>query len=393
MQKSKKHLFTPLTIGMFFLLTFISSFSFAQYKVTFLVKQPSLLHSMDHIYIAGNFNSWNPADKSALLTSDKTAIETITLSLPAGNYEYKFTRGSWEKTETTADGNGIANRSLKLQSDTTIQINILGWNDDFKSNNISFQKNHTASANVRIMDTAFYIPELKRTRRIWIYLPPDYATSQKKYPVLYMHDGQNLFDNATSYSGEWGVDEYLDSIFKKGKKEVIVVGIDNGLSKRMNEYNPWRFQDFGKGEGDQYVDFLVKNLKPFIDKHYRTLKNKQNTFIAGSSMGGLISLYAVLKYPKVFGGAGIFSPAFWTASGIDSTVIADSKKLNTRLFFYAGGKEGDSMIPDMERIEKEIKERSASPVKEVIGPDAKHNETAWRKYFPDFYEWTVESGK
>lgn len=383
MQKQKKHLFVAL-------LLFVSTFSFAQYKVTFLLKQPSLLHSMDHVFVAGNFNMWNPADSSYQLKSDESGISKITLTLPAGNYEYKFTRGSWLKSETDTAGKGTANRTLKLDSDTTISVNIPGWADDFKTNQIAAAKNHSASMNVKIMDTAFYIPELKRTRRIWIYLPPDYATSKKSYGVLYMHDGQNLFDNATSYSGEWGVDEYLDSIFKNGKKEVIVVGIDNGLSKRMNEYNPWEFQNFGKGEGDQYVDFLVKTLKPFIDKHYRTLKNKQNTFIAGSSMGGLISLYAVLKYPNIYGGAGIFSPAFWTASGIDSTVKADAKNVNSKLFFYAGGKEGDSMIPDMKRIEKEIKERSASPVEEKIDPDAKHNEAAWRKYFPDFYEWTVE---
>jgi len=383
MQKQKKHLFVAL-------LLFISTVSFAQYKVTFLLKQPSLLHSMDHLFVAGNFNMWNPADSSYQLKTDANGISKITLSLPAGKYEYKFTRGSWQKGESDTAGKGTANRTLQLHSDTTISVNISAWADDFKSNQVAAKKNHTASKNVQIMDTAFYIPELKRTRRIWIYLPPDYATSKKSYGVLYMHDGQNLFDNATSYSGEWGVDEYLDSIFKKGKKEVIVVGIDNGLTKRMNEYNPWEFQNFGKGEGDQYVDFLVKTLKPFVDKHYRTLKNKSNTFIAGSSMGGLISLYAVLKYPQVYGGAGIFSPAFWTASGIDSTVIADAKKVNTRLFFYAGGKEGDSMIPDMKRIEKEIKERSASPVKEKIDEDAHHNEAAWRKYFPAFYEWTVE---
>ena len=345
---------------------------------------------MDHIFVAGNFNMWNPGDSSYQLKTEANGISTITLLLPAGNYEYKFTRGSWLKGETDTAGKGTANRNLKLDADTTISVNILGWADDFKSNQVAAAKNHSASKNVKIMDTAFYIPQLKRTRRIWIYLPPDYATSKKSYGVLYMHDGQNLFDNATSYSGEWGVDEYLDSIFKKGKKEVIVVGIDNGLNKRMNEYNPWEFQNFGKGEGDQYVDFLVKTLKPFIDKHYRTLKNKANTFIAGSSMGGLISLYAVLKYPQVYGGAGIFSPAFWTASGIDSTVIADAKKVNSRLFFYAGGKEGDSMVPDMKRIEKEIEERSASTIKEKIDEDAHHNEAAWRKYFPDFYEWTIE---
>ncbi|HXR82809.1 MAG TPA: alpha/beta hydrolase-fold protein [Hanamia sp.] len=386
MLKQKKYFFAAL-------LLFSSAFSFAQYKVTFLLKQPSLLHSMDHIFVTGNFNMWNPADSSYQLKSDESGISKITFSLPQGNYEYKFTRGSWEKGETDAEGKPTGNRTLSLKSDTTISINILGWNDDFKSNQIAAKKNHSASENVKIMDTAFYIPELNRTRRVWIYLPPNYATSGKNYGVLYMHDGQNLFDNATSYSGEWGVDEYLDSIFKKGKKEVIVVGIDNGISKRMNEYNPWEFQNFGKGEGDKYVAFLVKDLKPFIDKHYHTLKNKQNTFIAGSSMGGLISLYAVLKYPQVFGGAGIFSPAFWTASGIDSTVIANSKKVNSRLFFYAGGKEGDSMVPDMKRIEKEIKERSSSPIEEKIDEDAKHNEAAWRKFFPDFYEWTIEGNK
>jgi predicted alpha/beta superfamily hydrolase len=383
MKKLKKHLFVAL-------LLFVSTVSFAQYKVKFLVKQPSLLHSMDHIYIAGNFNVWNPADKNAELHPEENGILSITLSLAQGDYEYKFTRGNWEKVETDSAGNGIQNRTLKLKSDTTIHIGILGWNDDFKQNAASSKKNNTASVNVKIMDTAFYMPQLKRTRRIWLYLPPDYTKSKKKYPVLYMHDGQNLFENKTSYSGEWGIDEFLDSIFKKGQKEVIVVGIDNGNFKRMQEYNPWEFQSFGKGEGDKYVDFLVKTLKPYIDKHYRTLKDQPNTFIAGSSMGGLISLYAVLKYPNIYGGAGIFSPAFWTASGIDSTVIADAKNVKSKLFFYAGGKEGDSMIPDMKRIEKEIKERSASPVEEKIDENAKHNEAAWRKYFPDFYEWIVE---
>ncbi|MGH2646540.1 MAG: alpha/beta hydrolase, partial [Ginsengibacter sp.] len=314
-------------------------------------------------------------------------------SLPDGSYEYKITRGEWVKVETTTNGKGIANRVLKVAGDTSVFIEVGGWNDDFAQNLLPVKK-HTVSPNVSVMDSAFSIPQLNRTRRIWIYLPPDYKSTRKKYPVLYMHDGQNLFDEATSYSGEWGVDKYLDSIFSLHKKEVIVVGIDNGLYKRMNEYNPYSFQQFGKGEGDEYVDFLVKTLKPYIDKNYRTLSDKKNTYIAGSSMGGLISLYAVIKYPSVYGGAGIFSPAFWTASGIDSAVISKAKNIHSRLFFYAGGKEGDVMVPDMKRIEKEIETTSSSPVHEIIDADAKHNEAAWRKYFPDFYEWTViEQGK
>jgi predicted alpha/beta superfamily hydrolase len=362
-------------------------FSPGQYKTTFLVKQLPVLHSTEHLYIAGNFNSWNPGDKNFESVENKDGIAKITVSLQAGNYEYKFTRGNWAKVETSIEGKGIPNRTLQVLDDTTINIEVKGWSDDFAPAVIA--KSHTASSNVKIMDSAFFMPQLQRFRRIWIYLPPNYDMAKKHYPVLYMHDGQNLFDNATSYAGEWGVDEYLDSIFKSKEKEVIVVGIDNGLSKRMNEYNPYSFREFGAGEGDRYVDFLVKTLKPSIDKHYKTLPGKKNTYIAGSSMGGLISLYAVLKYPSVFGGVGIFSPAFWTASGIDSVVILKAKNLNSRLFFYAGGKEGDSMIPDMQRIEKEIRAISPSPVKEIIDADAKHNEAAWQKHFPGFYNWTV----
>jgi predicted alpha/beta superfamily hydrolase len=362
-------------------------FSFAQYKITFLVKQLPVLHSTNHLFIAGNFNSWNPGDKSFEFAADKNGIAKITISLPAGNLEYKFTRGSRDKVETSMGGSDISNRALQISGDTIINVEIKGWGDDFSP--VILSKTHTASANVKIIDTAFFIPQLKRYRRIWIYLPPDYKVAKKHYPVLYMHDGQNLFDNATFYSGEWGVDEYLDSIFTLNKKEVIVVGIDNGLSKRMNEYNPYSFQQFDIGEGDKYVDFLVKTLKPFIDKHYKTLADKKNTYVAGSSMGGLISLYAVMKYPSVFGGAGIFSPTFSTASGMDSAVDLKAKYLHSRLFFYAGGKEGDSMIPDMKRIEKEIKAISSSPVEEIIDDDAKHNEIAWRKHFPEFYNWTI----
>ncbi|HEY5408288.1 MAG TPA: alpha/beta hydrolase-fold protein [Ginsengibacter sp.] len=374
-------------IQVIFLLQLFFNSSYAQYKITFLVKQPSILHSADHLFIAGNFNSWDPADKDFELIQKNSGIDSFTFSLNHGSYEYKITRGSWEKTETSGNGFGIANRTLSISSDTTINIEIKGWSDDFATPKTI--KKHTLSTNVSIMDTAFFIPQLNRYRRIWIYLPPNYHSSKNKFPVLYMHDGQNLFDNSSAYSDEWGVDEYLDSISTLNKKEVIVVGIDNGLAKRMSEYNPYSFQEFGKGEGDKYVDFLVKTLKPFIDKHYKTLADKKDTYIAGSSMGGLISLYAVLKYPSVYGGAGIFSPAFWTASGIDSAVESRAKYVHAKLFFYAGGKEGESMIPDMKRIEKEIKANSSSSLKEVIDDNAKHNESAWHKYFPVFYTWTI----
>lgn len=355
----------------------------AQNKVTFKIISEPATHTNDIKYLAGDMNGWAARDSSKIFIQNHLSI-----SLPSGKYEFKITRGDWFTGESDAAGRPLGNRNFSLLSDTTIFISIAGWNDDFNKREVIPQ--HTSSQNVHIIDSAFFMPQLNRYRRIWVYLPPDYEKRKKKYPVLYMHDGQNLFDNATSYSGEWGVDEFLDSNYRKNGKEVIVVGIDNGGAYRMSEYNPYVFQNF-KAEGDKYVDFLVKTLKPYIDKNYRTLPGKQNTYIAGSSMGGLISLYAVMDYPSIFKAAGIFSPAFWTAPAMDSLVMKDASKVCSRLFFYAGGQESKAMVSDMKKIEGIIQKKSASKIYEIIDPEAHHNEQAWRKYFPFFYHWAIEN--
>ena len=213
---------------------------------------------------------------------------------------------------------------------------------------------------------------------------------------MYMHDGQNIFDDATSFSGEWGVDEAIDTLGSK-TKECIVVGIDNGGDKRLNEYCPYDFSLNGIaannktniGEGGKYVDFLVKTLKPVIDKKYRTLKDSKNTFTAGSSMGGLISMYAVLKYPKVFGGAGVFSPAFWVGPKIFDDIKAKGKKVKAKIYYYAGDEEGETMVPMTIRAFNEMHRVSGSKMATVIRSGGKHNEARWRIEFPLFYEWIM----
>lgn len=249
----------------------------------------------------------------------------------------------------------------------------------------------TAGKYVEIADTAFLMPQLNRSRTIRIYLPEGYKSSKKRYPVLYMHDGQNVFDNATSFAGEWGVDEFMDTVMQK---RCIVVAIDNGGIKRMNEYCPFDFTlnpqnpKENKGEGKAYTDFLVKTLKPFIDKKYRTLKSKGNTFIAGASMGGLISLYAVLAYPKVFAGAGIFSPSVWICKEeLLALIKSRGKQVKSKLFFYCGKQEGKEMVPDMLAAFEALTGVSKSKMKTIIRDDGKHNEAAWRREFPLFYEW------
>jgi len=376
----------------FFILTLLNLSVTAQQKIRFEINSlPSNNPANSSIFVAGSFNSWNPANKDFQFQKSEKGY-FLELSLNAGSYEYKITRGGWDKVECSKEGKDIGNRTLKVDANTNVEVSIDGWKDLFASS--SQPKKSTANKNVRIIDTAFFIPQLNRTRRVWIYLPPSYNSSTKKYPVLYMHDGQNVFDDATSFSGEWGVDEALDTLGLK-YKECIVVGIDNGGDKRLNEYCPYDFSLSGIaannktniGEGGKYVDFLVKTLKPFIDKKYRTLKDQKNTFTAGSSMGGLISMYAILKYPKVFGGAGVFSPAFWVGPKIFDDIKAKGKKVNAKIYFYAGDAEGESMVPMTIRAFNEMHRVSKSKMAEVIRAGAKHNEPRWRIEFPLFYEW------
>lgn len=363
---------------LFFLLPV--QFCMAQHSLRIIVAPPK--DNTSEIYVAGSFNGWNPKDETFRLRKDDKGNFTLQLlNIPAGQYEYKFTKGGWETVETQANGQQTGNRKLNLVSDTTLHLTVAAW-----ATGVNPVRKNTASKNIRIVDTSFYMPQLKRNRKIWIYLPADYATSKKKYPVIYMHDGQNLFDEATSYAGEWGVDETLDS----SKKQCIVVGIDNGLMKRMNEYNPYNNERFGKGEGTQYVDFIAKTLKPYIDKKYRTLADKKNTMIAGSSMGGLISMYAILRHPKVFGGAGVFSPSFWIAPELNAYIqktVKPSTHGQSRIYFYAGERESKDLAREVLAVFDAMRMNAGCKMEVKINAEGEHNEYWWRQEFPAFYKW------
>lgn len=368
--------------------------SFAQFTLRIQITTTPSAHKEDGVFVAGNFNGWAPGNNNYVFVKDSNSLTVEIKNLPAGAYQFKFTRGSWQKVECDIAGKDVANKSVQLSCDTTIQYSIDGWKDDFVGEEI-----HTASENVKIIDTAFFMPQLNRYRRVWLYLPPNYLSSNKKYPVLYMHDGQNLFDKFTSGYGEWGIDECMDSLLAKGKQATIIVGIDNGGTTRMNEYNPYEFtwQDSSAAktfspEGEAYIDFITQTLKPFIDKNYRTLLSKENTIIAGSSMGGVISYYAVLKYPEVYGKAGIFSPAFWTAPLLKEFTDSVSKKVNAKFFFYMGGQEGERNIQLMNEMAEKLATNSNTMIYSVVDETGKHNEAAWRKWFAEFYNWMMADG-
>ena len=246
----------------------------------------------------------------------------------------------------------------------------------------------TAGPGVSVLSPKLMIPGLNRERTVRLYLPPGYATSTKRYPVLYMHDGQNLFDAATAYAGEWGVDETLNELAKTKGLELIVVGIDNGGDKRMTELNPWDFERFGKGEGAQYMDFIVKVLKPQIDATYRTLPGREATGIMGSSMGGLISQYAILQYPQVFSKAGIFSPAYWPGMAVFDMTAMQRPAPDARLAFTMGGKEGGA-VPLYDRMLAQLQAQGhpAANTWAKLTPQAEHNEAAWRADFGAAVQW------
>lgn len=364
-------------------LLFLSSIVHAQVtlKVTAI---PSNTEAGSSIYVAGSFNDWNPAGKA--LEQDKIGIYTCTIPEGKGQAQYKFTRGTWDTVEGNAEGKAIPNRSFTFNgSPQTIELSILSWEDTGNGSAT------TAASNVLIMDKSFYLPQLERHRRIWIYLPPDYETSNKTYPVIYMHDGQNLFDNATSFSGEWQVDETMNKLYERGDYGAIVVGIDNGGSHRMNEYTPWVNPQYGGGEGDKYMQFVAETLKPHVDTNYRTKPEAKYNALIGSSLGGLISAYGGVKHSAAFSKIGAFSPSFWiVASQINTYFNGTTQDLSAmRIYFVAGLNESKSMASDINTAKNNLQNKGLTAVNTFVKLDAygQHNENYWKGEFAAAYQW------
>lgn len=224
-------------------------------------------------------------------------------------------------------------------------------------------------------------PQLNNTRDILLYLPPSYEDGERRFPVLYMHDGQNLFDPATSYAGDWAVPSTMEMASRRGL-EAIIVGIPNRGPERFAEYSPFVDEEYGGGKGDLYLEFILETLKPIIDRDFRSFPDRAHTGIAGSSLGGLISLYGFFRFPESFGFAGVMSPSLWFARRAVFPYLVEQPFTPGKIYLDVGTQEGKQTLVDVRQLRRLLLEKGYRPGLDLLYVEeegAGHSESAWAR--------------
>ena len=226
-------------------------------------------------------------------------------------------------------------------------------------------------------------PQLANTRDILVYLPESYDRTSRSYPVIYMHDGQNLFDPATSFAGDWGLLAHLAEASLQ-QVEPIIVAIPNVGEYRILEYSPFPDHKVGGGQGDRYLDFVIETVKPRIDESFRTIPGRGGTGIAGSSMGGLISLFGFFRRPEVFGYVGALSPSLWFAGGAIFPFVEAAPPVPGRIYLDIGTDEGAESLANARRMHQLLLRkgyREGRDLRWVEEAGAGHTEAVWGRRF------------
>jgi predicted alpha/beta superfamily hydrolase len=243
---------------------------------------------------------------------------------------------------------------------------------------------------IQLLSEAFAIPQLKKKRRIWALLPHDYHSSDQSYPVLYLQDAQNLFDESAPF-GNWAIDRRLAALSSRGMGGIIVIAVDHGGTERITEYSPYHHRKFGKGQGRKYAQFLIETLKPHVDKTFRTKTARAHTGIGGSSMGGLISAYTGVVHPQHFSRLMIFSPSFWYSDEIYFDAFSYKYILPMKIYLYAGENESRYMTEHIHRFREAVKssvfESPLTKFRIEINQEGEHNEWYWGEAFEAAVPW------
>lgn len=343
------------------------------------------------VYISGNFNDWVTQDKAFEMEKVGQGIYHFKFD---SNFKYpeellyKFTRGDWSEVEIDKYGNRTENRSCKKQNGVHKE-----HVDKWRRNWLPFKPNFLPK--VKLISEEFEIPQLNKTRRVWALLPYDYESSNESYPVLYLQDAQNLFNEKAQY-GNWEIDKKLAVMSEYNIGKIIIIAVEHAEKERILEYNVGNTV-LGNGQGKKYIRFLTDTLKPFVDDNFRTKPERENTGIGGSSMGGLVSIFSGIMYPEVFGKLMIFSPSLWVVPKIKLSFLDMDEPQDTRIYLYAGGDESATMIDHVKNFKKRLlKKDSLSDKMKIrlsINMEGKHNERYWSDEFPKAIEWLFFSTK
>jgi len=239
-------------------------------------------------------------------------------------------------------------------------------------------------------------PQLRNYRDLVVALPPGYGEAGERHAVVYVQDGQNLFDPATSYAGDWGLVAALGELALAGVRP-IVVGIPNMRRRRRYEYSPFRDIIHGGGGGDRYLAFVVETVKPLVDASFRTRRERSHTVIAGSSLGGLISLYGLYRYADVFGAAGVQSPALWVADRAILGYVEQMASLAVgRVHLDVGTAEGVDALRDVRALRDLLLAAGQVPgrtLSYVEDEGAEHEEAAWGRRFQTALPFLLSGGQ
>ncbi len=349
------------------------------------------------LYVAGNHELIGPWKPNGLaLTECDDGSWSTALKLPVGfQLEFKITQGSWDTVEKNANGADIPNRRATVAEGLVLNIDVASWG----TGNVTARPRKsepTRTGNIQLIEN-FHSKVLDNKRNLVIYLPPQYQKQpERRFPVFYMQDGQNLFDQATSAFGvEWMADETAERLVASGKIEpLIIVGIyteANRTDELTDSYN----EKYGAGgKANLYAKFLLEELKPFVDRTYRTKSDFKNTAVGGSSLGGLISLWLCEKHPEAFGKCAAVSPAvLWNDADLIKRWSEDSSVIPPAKFWLdVGTKETVRGMPPgayVEAVEKvaSLLHNGRVEHKFVIDKGAEHNESAWQKRFPQILEF------
>jgi len=347
--------------------------------VTFRVVVPAATPATDTVFVAGSFQGWNPGSPAHAFTRQPDGRWTITLDLAPGTpIQFKFTRGAWGSVEKGPNGEELANRALTPVAGQTYDFTVARWADL-----------GTITGNV----TSFTHAPFLGGRRVWVYLPPGYAQSADRYPVLYMLDGQNLFDVRTSFSGEWKVDEACESLIASGElRPLIVVGIENGGASRIDEYTPWLDPGYGGGGAEDHLVAIRDVLIPEIDRRYRTLAGPSFCWLAGSSLGGLLAYYAGLEHSETWTRIAALSPSIWWDNRHMLSYAASRPRAGlARVYQDMGTAEGSAQyLTDLRDMRARFVGMGFGvnlDLMHVEAAGATHNETSWALRTPEMLKF------